>query len=570
MSCHDIGMFLDLIDKDFFCPIGGNVFNEPVSLAECGHTFCRECITKWCQNSSTCPIDRNNVNLERIVPNWPLRNMVNKKKVACSKAHEVEGSECSKSNTCEWEGQLQDISSHRDKECGFEILACRHPECYEAIQRNDIEEHEKICEYRLEVCEHCAKDSIRVLDKQAHLETCPEMLINCPQNCLAFFRRVDLQKHFQNECGMTQVDCPCAGVGCYQTITRRDLKKHLTQNFDSHFVYFSETVAGLKRQLESEKSKRKRLKGIISGLVSDLSENRSNNNNLDQKPEMVYLLGGRDFSQDYTNRFERFDPRTLIWTRMPPLRHNRVYHSTVPLHQKIYILGGRSNNEIQLKSVEIFDLTTLTWSIGPKMLSRRSSFAATVFNGRIYVVGGIENDIGVDKVEYLNVETNTWHTASSLNEKRRGHCLAVVNGKMYTLGGLGENNSSLCTVECYDPVEDIWRFDSDMLLKRDYFTTAVVGRCLYVIGGRDDAVNHLNSVECYHEETGIWRYVASMKSKRAFAGAVAIGGKIYAFGGRGNPNGLKSTNEIYDPQTDTWSLLGPMSEVCAQFSLICL
>uniref|UniRef100_A0A8C0G114 RING-type E3 ubiquitin transferase n=1 Tax=Chelonoidis abingdonii TaxID=106734 RepID=A0A8C0G114_CHEAB len=72
------------IQEEATCPICLEYLTDPVSV-DCGHNFCRGCITQYCAEwvgcgSLTCPICRSQILKGNFRPNWQLRNLVEKMK----------------------------------------------------------------------------------------------------------------------------------------------------------------------------------------------------------------------------------------------------------------------------------------------------------------------------------------------------------------------------------------------------------------------------------------------------------------------------------------------------------
>uniref|UniRef100_A0A8C0FW58 RING-type E3 ubiquitin transferase n=1 Tax=Chelonoidis abingdonii TaxID=106734 RepID=A0A8C0FW58_CHEAB len=67
------------IQEEATCPICLEYLTDPVSV-DCGHNFCRGCITQYCAEwvgcgSLTCPICRSQILKGNFRPNWQLRNL---------------------------------------------------------------------------------------------------------------------------------------------------------------------------------------------------------------------------------------------------------------------------------------------------------------------------------------------------------------------------------------------------------------------------------------------------------------------------------------------------------------
>lgn len=63
-----------------------------------------------------------------------------------------------------------------------------------------------------------------------------------------------------------------------------------------------------------------------------------------------------------------------------------------------------------------------------------------------------------------------------------------------------------------------------MNIRRSAVGAAVLGNKIYVVGGYDGN-SSLNSVECYDPEMNQWKFVASMSTLRSAAGVTALNGK---------------------------------------------
>jgi hypothetical protein len=66
-SAHaDIGQ---LVPRHLECPICVDIFEKPVTLPQCGHTFCRRCCTKWFRGKPkrTCPLCKQAVRKDHVL-----------------------------------------------------------------------------------------------------------------------------------------------------------------------------------------------------------------------------------------------------------------------------------------------------------------------------------------------------------------------------------------------------------------------------------------------------------------------------------------------------------------------
>lgn len=58
------------------CPICEEVMEDPVFLAETGHTFERKAISAWLKKQETCPLTRQVLTTKTLVANWGLRSAI--------------------------------------------------------------------------------------------------------------------------------------------------------------------------------------------------------------------------------------------------------------------------------------------------------------------------------------------------------------------------------------------------------------------------------------------------------------------------------------------------------------
>ncbi|XP_053146300.1 zinc finger protein RFP-like isoform X2 [Hemicordylus capensis] len=70
------GALKDLCDEAT-CPICLEYFTDPVTIVECGHNFCRACLTQcWREAEASCPQCRGTVQQRNFIPNRQLANFV--------------------------------------------------------------------------------------------------------------------------------------------------------------------------------------------------------------------------------------------------------------------------------------------------------------------------------------------------------------------------------------------------------------------------------------------------------------------------------------------------------------
>ena len=187
------------------------------------------------------------------------------------------------------------------------------------------------------------------------------------------------------------------------------------------------------------------------------------------------------------------------------------------------------------------------------MPTARSGFATCTVNGKIYAIGGEVDKFGdtsIATVEMYDPKTDTWTQKADMPTSRRTST-SVVDGKIYAIGGakihkrrigpgVGRDIIELPTVEMYDPATDTWTQKADMPTPRGTSTCVVDGK-IYAIGGT--AFNNvkkkkpwrLDTVEVYDPVTDTWTKSKKMNHVRSGAAISVVDGKIYVMGGTGWP-----------------------------------
>ena len=215
---------------------------------------------------------------------------------------------------------------------------------------------------------------------------------------------------------------------------------------------------------------------------------------------IIYVVGGQASDSGALHTVEAYDPSTDTWStaaNMPTARHSvgiAVVHDANLNRDILYAIGGATNTgsvNVPVKTVEAFDPVTNTWTTKTSMLQERWQPVVGVVNGKIYAIGGFDTTFSEasDKtVEAFDPVTNTWTMKTSMPTARGAHPAGgVANNIIYVAGGIDQINvdveTSLTTVEAYDPTSDTWSAAPDMLSGRTTLGGAVVNNILYAVGG---------------------------------------------------------------------------------------
>ena len=210
------------------CSICLQILREPCLVSCCGYRFCRKCLKAIETERKPCPL----CNKQFIsLPDRQLERTLKEKRVNCS----------NKYLGCGWIGCLGEYESHLNanplaglklKGCRYQQVLCSH--CNSFIMRSEIVKHEDICKKPI-LCSHCKKHSDTLANLESkHFNVCAMYPVKCPNGCGATPFRKNLQKHVQNVCRLTVVECDYKHIGCNARFTRKDLSQHNEDSMSEH------------------------------------------------------------------------------------------------------------------------------------------------------------------------------------------------------------------------------------------------------------------------------------------------------------------------------------------------
>lgn len=165
----------------------------------------------------------------------------------------------------------------------------------------------------------------------------------------------------------------------------------------------------------------------------------------------IYLIGGitNGHVDGYQNWFDRYDPQTGDWDKMPDAPTARDHFQAVVIDERLYAAGGRqtskATNEVFSKTIaviDVFDFKTGQWlpeSECPLLPTPRAGNSVAAIDGKLVVAGGEtgNNKLAHAEVEAYDPKTDTWTTWPSLQRGRHGSGLALIGDYVYTASGSG-------------------------------------------------------------------------------------------------------------------------------------
>jgi hypothetical protein len=221
MSCFDSDLFKDpsqIQDELFRCPVSGEILNNPV-LDECGHTFCRNCFVRICDyHDELCPISRKPIHKSQLIPNLPIKAMLDDLELKC--IHLTQG--------CGWEGNVREVDDHLLR-CDYQFVICTN-KCGLMIMRIAMMDHCNSCLMRPVICENCHKELPYTDYINRHLpKDCPEVQVICPNNCGRKLARKLVKNHTDKECPNSILNCQFEHYGCRFVCRRKKMSPHNQQ-----------------------------------------------------------------------------------------------------------------------------------------------------------------------------------------------------------------------------------------------------------------------------------------------------------------------------------------------------
>ena len=145
--------------ETFSCSICSEPFDDPVSLRDSGHTYCRACITRALAVRPRCPLSNTPIDVlpgtRMLVPNHQVRTLIDSQRVACRYA----------ARGCAARPELGAVDAH-EASCAHAPTKCAR--CPFVASRAETEAHERSCPYVVLAPVLDAQESrIRTLKKRA-------------------------------------------------------------------------------------------------------------------------------------------------------------------------------------------------------------------------------------------------------------------------------------------------------------------------------------------------------------------------------------------------------------------
>ncbi|SEH65188.1 Serine/threonine protein kinase [Mycolicibacterium rutilum] len=166
--------------------------------------------------------------------------------------------------------------------------------------------------------------------------------------------------------------------------------------------------------------------------------------------DKLVVVGGQN-NRQLVPQTEVFDGKS--WTQAADIPTPREHLAAVSDGTYVYTVGGRFlSADENSAAFERFDPVSGNWDRLPDMPTPRGSYGAAFIDGRVVVVGGEEPTRVLATVEMYDIATGKWRTAAPINTPVHGQVVAAVGSAVYCIGGADRptHEGAVATVEALD------------------------------------------------------------------------------------------------------------------------
>ncbi|WP_460359329.1 DUF1668 domain-containing protein [Mycobacterium sp. ZZG] len=166
--------------------------------------------------------------------------------------------------------------------------------------------------------------------------------------------------------------------------------------------------------------------------------------------DKLVVVGGQNDKQ-LVPQTEVFDGTS--WTQAADMPTAREHLAAVSDGVYVYTVGGRFlSADENTAAFERFDPQSGNWEKLPDMPTPRGSYGAAYLDGRIVVVGGEEPTRVLPTVEMYDIANRRWSTQAPVNTPVHGQAVAAVGSTVYCIGGADRptHEGPVATVEALD------------------------------------------------------------------------------------------------------------------------
>ena len=213
-----------VVIEEYYCTLCKGIYKDP-TIDDCGHVYCRDCLSTYMETSLTCPVSSNPLDKNKINSIKFIASILDKQFVYCKKRF----------LNCQWVGKLFDLEAHLKNECLKNEVKCRNLDCKKFVLREEEEAHYLVCEHKRVPCKDCGNE-ILLSDQFNHSKVCTKYKVDCYQKCGELIERGKLDFHAKSICENSIVQCIYYAQGCLEKILKKNFSAHLTEFNDKHQI----------------------------------------------------------------------------------------------------------------------------------------------------------------------------------------------------------------------------------------------------------------------------------------------------------------------------------------------
>lgn len=146
--------FVDVVPDGCVCMNCHAVQLDTIKLNNCEHAICRPCFSKRTQNNiKCCPCSAPMEEGEK-EDTLRLRSVIEGLTIFCPKQ-------------CGSKIALGHADTHMENACPLTKVACNNRGCYQKMKRKELNNHMKVCDFRMVTCEGC-KRTLKSIELRKH------------------------------------------------------------------------------------------------------------------------------------------------------------------------------------------------------------------------------------------------------------------------------------------------------------------------------------------------------------------------------------------------------------------
>ena len=232
--------FIESVNDLFYCKKCNLVARRSTLTSCCGESYCHACIADIHQQGKPCPeCGQENFNI--------YEQLKYQKRIGVLRAY------CSmKERGCGWSGTLEQLDTHLDPDqdnCQYVDTKCPL-NCQQIISKNKVEQHvAQECTKRPHVCQHCCFKATYEEVVDIHLPECKYVALQCPNRCGVTCEREDMEDHMKI-CQLEEIVCTFEGMGCSRKFPREDYENHAIQSIQEHLELTAAETVKTKQEIQ--------------------------------------------------------------------------------------------------------------------------------------------------------------------------------------------------------------------------------------------------------------------------------------------------------------------------------